>query len=65
MTTKRYPRRGFGSMDPQRQREIASAGGRTAHKKGTAHKWDSAAAKEAGRLGGLARKAAIAKRKAS
>ncbi len=28
--------RGFASMDPQRQREIASEGGKAAHEKGTA-----------------------------
>src|SRR4051794_21054606 len=34
-------RRGFASMDPSRQREIASKGGRAAHEKGTAHEWSS------------------------
>jgi general stress protein YciG len=33
-TSKRYPRRGFASMDPQRVREIASQGGQSAHKHG-------------------------------
>ena len=28
-------RRGFASMDPSRQKEIASKGGRAAHEKGT------------------------------
>jgi general stress protein YciG len=32
-------RRGFASMDPARRREIASQGGRAAHRNGTAHKW--------------------------
>jgi uncharacterized protein len=45
-------RRGFASMDPERQREIASKGGRTAHAKGTAHKFTSEEAKKAGRKGG-------------
>ena len=46
--------RGFAGMDPQRQREIASKGGRMAHRKGTAHQFDSREAREAGRLGGVA-----------
>jgi len=46
--------RGFASMDPEKQREIASKGGRTAHEKGTAHEWTSAEAREAGRKGGIA-----------
>lgn len=47
-------RRGFASMDPARQREIASKGGRAAHEKGTAHEWSSDEAREAGRKGGVA-----------
>ena len=47
--------RGFASMDPQRQREIASEGGRAAHEKGTAHEFTSEEAREAGRKGGMAR----------
>jgi general stress protein YciG len=46
--------RGFASMDPQRQREIASEGGRAAHEKGTAHEFDSNEAIAAGRKGGEA-----------
>ena len=46
--------RGFASMDPERQREIASEGGRAAHVKGTAHEFDSDEAREAGRKGGEA-----------
>ena len=44
--------RGFGAMDPEKQREIASKGGKASHKKGTAHEWDSREAAEAGRRGG-------------
>ena len=47
-------KRGFGSMDPDKQRAIASKGGRAAHEKGTAHKWTGDEAKEAGRKGGAA-----------
>lgn len=46
--------RGFAAMDPERQREIASAGGKAAHAKGTAHQWTSEEAREAGREGGRA-----------
>jgi general stress protein YciG len=47
-------RRGFASMDPSRQKEIASKGGRAAHEKGTAHEWSSGEARDAGRKGGVA-----------
>jgi len=46
--------RGFASMDREKQREIASKGGRAAHQKGTAHEWTPAEAREAGRKGGIA-----------
>lgn len=42
--------RGFASMDPQRQREIASEGGRAAHEKGTAHEFTSEEARRAGSM---------------
>jgi uncharacterized protein len=48
----RRSNRGFASMDPQRQREIASEGGRAAHRQGVAHEWSSEEAREAGRKGG-------------
>jgi uncharacterized protein len=41
-------------MDPAKQREIASKGGKAAHQKGTAHEWTSEEAREAGRKGGMA-----------
>ncbi len=44
--------RGFAGMDPERQREIASEGGKAAHQKGTAHEFTSEEAREAGRKGG-------------
>lgn len=47
-------RRGFASMDPAKQREIASEGGKAAHEKGTAHEFSSEEAREAGRKGGEA-----------
>lgn len=45
-------RRGFAAMDSQKQKEIASQGGRAAHQLGVAHRWTSAEASEAGRKGG-------------
>lgn len=46
--------KGFASMDRDKQRAIASKGGKAAHAKGTAHEWDSESASIAGRKGGLA-----------
>lgn len=46
--------RGFASMDPEKQREIARKGGRAAHAKGTAHEFTSDEARSAGRKGGEA-----------
>ena len=47
-------KRGFASMDEQKQREIASKGGHAAHEKGTAHEFTPEEAREAGRKGGEA-----------
>lgn len=52
VTGERKERRGFASMSPEKQREIASKGGRAAHQKGTAHEWTSEEARSAGRKGG-------------
>jgi len=41
-------------MDRDKQKEIASKGGKAAHAKGTAHEFDSSEAREAGRKGGVA-----------
>ncbi len=46
--------RGFAAMDPERQREIASEGGKAAHESGNAHEFTSEEAREAGRKGGQA-----------
>jgi general stress protein YciG len=45
--------RGFASMDREKQRWIASKGGKAAHEKGTAHEWNTEEARAAGRKGGL------------
>lgn len=45
-------KRGFSSMDPEKQRQIASKGGKAAHQKGTAHEFTREEAREAGRKGG-------------
>ena len=52
MAEKDTSNRGFGSMDEDKQREIASKGGKAAHEKGTAHEFNPEEAREAGRKGG-------------
>jgi uncharacterized protein len=52
VTSERKERRGFASMSAERQKEIASKGGRAAHEKGTAHEWTPEEARNAGRKGG-------------
>lgn len=47
-------KRGFAAMDEERQRAIASKGGRAAHQAGTAHEFSPQEAREAGRRGGVA-----------
>ena len=49
--------RGFAALTPERRSEISRKGGIIAHLKGSAHEWDSTAAREAGRKGGLASRA--------
>lgn len=46
--------RGFASMDEEKQREIASKGGKEAHRQGVAHEFDSEEARQAGQKGGQA-----------
>ena len=48
-------RRGFASMDPNKQREIASKGGKAAHSSGHAHQFTPEEARAAGRKGGESR----------
>jgi general stress protein YciG len=53
--------RGFGTLKhdaPDYLKEIASEGGKAAHRAKTAHEWTSAEAAKAGRKGGLATAAA-------
>jgi len=45
---------GFASMDEEKQRAIASMGGRAAHESGNAHEFTSEEARVAGRKGGEA-----------
>ena len=45
-------RRGFASMSADKQRAIASKGGRAAHEKGVAHQWTQEEARVVGRKGG-------------
>jgi general stress protein YciG len=57
--------RGFASMDPARQREIASEGGKAAHQKGTAHEFTSDEARRAGSMSHGNRQSAEASARAS
>jgi hypothetical protein len=45
-------RRGFASMDADRQKEIAAKGGKAAHAYGRAHEFTADEARAAGRKGG-------------
>lgn len=54
LETKPRRARGFAAMDRTRQKEIARKGGRAAHARGTAHRFDADEAREAGRKGGAA-----------
>ncbi len=42
--------RGFASMDPEKQREIASEGGKAAHASGHAHEFTPEEARQAGKM---------------
>ncbi len=46
-------RKGFSAIDPEKRRQIASLGGKAAHRKGVAHEWTSEEARAAGRRGGI------------
>jgi general stress protein YciG len=46
--------RGFAAMDEEKQRLIASKGGKAAHEKGTAHEFTPDEARQAGKKGGEA-----------
>ncbi|MBF2017532.1 MAG: stress-induced protein [Rivularia sp. T60_A2020_040] len=52
MADNNKDQRGFASMDEEKQREIASKGGKAAHEKGNAHDFSSEEAREAGKKGG-------------
>ena len=49
--TKKRPR-GFAAMSPEKQKAIASKGGKAAHAKGRGHEWTSETARAAGARGG-------------
>lgn len=51
--TRKKARLGFAAMSPEKQREIASLGGKAAHAKGKAHEFSPEEAREAGKKGGL------------
>ena len=52
-TSKRKKgKQGFAALSNEERSRIAAKGGRAAHKKGTAHEWNSKEAAAAGRKGG-------------
>lgn len=53
MTDQKTTKRGFAAMTPEKQRAIASKGGRVAHERGKAHEFTPDEARVAGRKGGL------------
>lgn len=53
--------RGFASMSKEKQREIASKGGKVAHQRGTAHEFTHEEAVIAGKKGGAKRRAQASK----
>jgi general stress protein YciG len=54
MTEKEKKPRGFAAMTPEKQRESASRGGKSAHAQGKAHTFTPDEAREAGAKGGRA-----------
>jgi general stress protein YciG len=54
--------RGFAAMDRQRQREIASQGGKAAHRSGKAHQFNAEEARAAGAVSHASRRMANAAR---
>jgi hypothetical protein len=42
--------RGFGALSPEQRRLLGSRGGKVAHERGTANKFDSASASAAGKI---------------
>jgi len=53
-TASKKSNRGFASMDRDKQKEIASKGGKAAHAQGRAHEFTADEARSAGRKGGEA-----------
>ena len=66
-TPRKKLRRGFAAMSPEKQRSIASLGGKAAHVQGVGHEFTSEEAKVAGQKGGhaaqVARRVARASRR--
>jgi general stress protein YciG len=49
--------RGFAAMSPEKQRAIASMGGKASHEQGSGHEWNKETARLAGMKGGRATRA--------
>ncbi len=52
--TKNPKKRGFAALDPEKRREISSAGGKAVHAQGKGHEFTSEEARRAGAKGGTA-----------
>lgn len=55
--------RGFANMTPEAHRAASGKGGKRARDKGTARRWDTATATEAGRKGGAVSQARARERR--
>ncbi len=60
---KKKGKQGFASMNKEKQLLAASRGGKAAHAKGTAHKWNTKEAQIAGKKGGIKRQQQIKEQK--
>jgi hypothetical protein len=50
LTAKPKKKQGFASLTPERRSEIASMGGRTSQRRGTAHRWTPEEASAASKM---------------
>jgi general stress protein YciG len=61
--TRKKQQKGFAVMDPKKQREIASMGGKRSHQLGVAHTFTTEEARAAGKKGGKRRRRTAGKAK--
>lgn len=65
MSVIKRPGSGFASLDKEKMKAVASAGGREAHRLGRAHQWTSEQARAANVKAQASRRANKAKREAA